>query len=184
MNGYTLPTSVEINGTEYAINADFRSIIGILEACEDPNWTDGEKQEIMLEILYKDFDKIPRESREEACKKAVEFIDCGTEGKKNSPRLINWNQDGRIIVPAVNKVAGTEVRAASFLHWWTFLSYFMEIGDGLFSQVLAIRQKKAKHKKLEKWEQEFERENAEIVGIKKILTDEQKKEMEALEKWL
>ena len=60
----------------------------------------------------------------------------------------------------------------------------MEIGDGLFSQVLAIRQKKAKHKKLEKWEREFERENAEIVGIKKILTDEQKKEMEALEKWL
>ena len=62
MNGYTLPTSIEINGTEYAINADFRSIIGILEACAAPNWTAGAKQVIILGILYKDFDKIPRES--------------------------------------------------------------------------------------------------------------------------
>ena len=26
-----------------------------------------------------------------------------------------------------------------YVHWWTFLSFFMEIGDGLFSQVLSIR---------------------------------------------
>ena len=43
MSSYELPSSLNIGGTDYAINADFRSIIGILEACEDPDWTDGEK---------------------------------------------------------------------------------------------------------------------------------------------
>ena len=64
------------------------------------------------------------------------------------------------------------------------LGFFMEIGDGLFSQIIAIRQKKAKHKKLEKWEKEFERENADMVGIRKRLSSEAKKEIAALEKWL
>lgn len=184
MSSYELPSSLNIGGTDYAINADFRSIIGILEACEDPDWTDREKQEIMFEILYKDFEQIPRGLREEACKKAADFIDGGMRDKKNSPRLIDWEQDSRIIIPAVNKVAGIEVRSVPFLHWWTFLGFFMEVGDGLFSQILAIRQKKAKHKKLEKWEKEFERENADMVGIRKRLNAEEKKERAALEKWL
>lgn len=98
MSSYELPSSLNIGGTDYAINADFRSIIGILEACEDPDWTDREKQEIMFEILYKDFEQIPRELREEACKKAADFIDGGMRDKKNSPRLIDWEQDSRIII--------------------------------------------------------------------------------------
>ena len=47
---------------------------------------------------------------------------------------------------------GEYLRAEKYMHWWTFLGYFMEVEDGLFSQVLSIRQKKARHKKLEKWE--------------------------------
>ena len=38
--------------------------------------------------------------------------------------------------------------------------------------------------KLEKWEKEFERENADMVGIRKRLSSEEKKEIAALEKWL
>ena len=60
----------------------------------------------------------------------------------------------------------------------------MEIEDGLFSQVLSIRQKKAKHKKLEKWEREFERENSDLVKLPTVQSEEQKKEIENLEKWL
>ena len=81
--------------------------------------------------------------------------------------MSTWEQDAGMIVPAVNRVAGCEVRALPYLHWWTFLGYYMEIGDGLFAQVLNIRQKKSKGKKLEKWEKEFYRENKKIIDLKK-----------------
>ena len=60
----------------------------------------------------------------------------------------------------------------------------MEIGDGTFSQVLAIRQKKARGKKLEKYEQEFARNHPELVELKKRISEEQQEEMDNLEKWL
>ena len=60
----------------------------------------------------------------------------------------------------------------------------MEIGDCLFSQVVNIRQKKAKHKKLEKWEKEFLNANKDLITLQKKISAEQKKEMDNLEKWL
>ena len=84
----------------------------------------------------------------------------------------------------MNKVAGKEIRSVDYLHWWTFLGYFMEIEEGMFSQVLSIRQKKARHKKLEKWEKEFERNNSELVKLKASRSAEQKREVDNIEKWL
>jgi hypothetical protein len=130
----------------------------------------------MLKILYIDYDSIPEDALTEAAQKAVEFIDHGTgEEDSKRPRLMDWEQDADIIVPAINKVAGVgDVRALGHLHWWTFLGYYMEIGDGLFSQVLNIRYKRAHHKKLEKWEREFERENIKLIRLTPAKTEEQK----------
>ena len=184
-SGYDLPTSIEINGAEYKIRTDYRAILDILIACADPELTPYEQQEVMFDILYIDGESIPLSDYREACEKAAEFIDCGSvEEKKKSPRLIDWEQDAGIIVPAVNKVAGKEIRALEYMHWWTFLSFFMEIGDGLFSQVLSIRQKKAKRKKLEKWEREFERENSSLVKLENKMSEEEKETIRNMEKWL
>ena len=60
----------------------------------------------------------------------------------------------------------------------------MEIEDGMFSQVLAIRQKKAKGKKLEKWEKEFERNNIALVKLQKKESKEQREEKDNILKWL
>ena len=87
---------------------------------------------------------------------------------------MDWDQDADIIIPAINRVAGTgDVRAMPYLHWWTFLGYYMEIGESLFSNIVQIRQKKAKRKKLEKWEQEFYRENKKLIDIKAKLSEEE-----------
>ena len=43
---------------------------------------------------------------------------------------------------------------------------------------------KATNKKLEKWEKEFYNANKEIIDLKKRVSEEQQKEMDALEKWL
>ena len=87
---------------------------------------------------------------------------------------MNWEQDAGLIIPAVNKVIGKEVRAISYMHWWTFAGAYMEIGESLFSQVLSIRQKKQKHQKLEKWEQEFYQKNRSMIDLKKRYSEEEK----------
>ena len=92
--------------------------------------------------------------------------------------MLDWEQDESIIFPAINKVAGAETRSQSYIHWWTFMGYFMEIEEGTFSMVLGIRQKKAKHKKLEKWEQEFYRNNKELCDLKKRYTEEEQAEID------
>lgn len=182
-----LPESLIIGGKEYAIATDYRDIMVIMEAYNDPELTHEEAVIVTLKFLYDDFDTIPVKDRQEAAEKAIWFLDCGQEAddKKSTKKLIDWEQDQSILFPAINKVAGKEIRSVEYLHWWTFMGYFMEIGgDGLFSQVLAIRQKVAKGKKLEKWEREFHRNNKAICDIKTRYTQEEQDEMDYLNKLL
>ena len=88
--------------------------------------------------------------------------------------------DAELIVGGVNKVAGGEVRALPYLHWWTFIAYFMNIGSGPLATVVGIRHKLAKGQKLEKWEQQFYRENKEIVDLRPQLTKEEEAEKQRL----
>ena len=60
------------------------------------------------------------------------------------------------------------------------MGYFMEIREGVFSQVLSLRQKKQKHKKLEKWEQEFWGSNKDLCVLKPRLSKEEKEERDRL----
>lgn len=184
MNAYQLPTSLNINGVMYPIRTDFRDILNILIPMSDPDMEEWEKQEVMYRIMYPDWQTIPGSAFNVACEKAVKFIDYTISDNRHKPRTMDWKQDAAIIIPAVNKVAGKEVREAEYMHWWTFLGYFMEIEDGMFSQVLAIRQKKAKGKKLEKWEREFERNNAMLVKLQKKESPEQRRAKESILKWL
>ena len=119
---------------------------------------------------------------------AVWFLDGGMvhedSNYNKSKKIIDWEQDEQMIFSAVNKVAGKETRAVEYIHWWTFLGYFNEVGEGLLSTVISIRQKKNKGKKLEKYEQDFYRENKSLIDIKTRLSAEEQAEKERLEKLL
>lgn len=171
-----LPESLEVGGVEYEIRTDFRDILNIMVAMDDPDLDDRDKVFVCLYVVYPNLDEIPREHIEEAYQKAAQFIDGGAEiGKhpRRTPRVVDWEQDERLLFPAINAVAGKEVRALDYLHWWTFLGYFMEIHEGTYSQVLQLRQKQAKRKKLEKWESEFWQNNLDICKIRKKLSKEE-----------
>ena len=184
MNGYSLPTTVEVGGKEYDIRTDFRAILDVLASQRDPDLDSQTKAVVLLKIMYPQWRTIPQGDLQEAIEKAIEFIDCGVEDDgKQKPQLVDWEQDATMIVSAINKVAHTEVRQLQYLHWWTFFSYYMEIGESLFSQVVNIRSKKARHKKLEKYEQEFYRENKKLVDIRKPLTEEEKAQDDAMKAW-
>lgn len=194
MNPWELLTSIEIDGISYAIRTDFRAVLDVLTAMSDPDLflpdaSDQEKAYIrmdtLLQIMVEDYENLPPEKLGEACEAVIEFIDCGMKDDgKRKPHTMDWQQDAQIIIPAINRVQGTEIRALPYLHWWTFLGAYMEIGECLFAQVVHIRQKKQNHQKLEKWENDFYNQNKDIIDLRKKISEEQKIEMENLEKWL
>lgn len=176
MDAFRLPYSLEVSGKEYKIRTDYHVILDILIAMNDPEILKDckteeemqyEKVMTMLQILYVDFDSIPPKDWQEAAKKACDFIDCGIKDDgRPKPRTMDWEHDAPIILPAINKVANTDVRTQEHMHWWTFFGYYMEIGESTFSTVVGIRNKIKKGKKLEKWEKEFYKNNKNIVDLK------------------
>ena len=172
-SAWEFPTSLNIGGVDYEIRTDYRAVLDLLTALNDPDLTDTDPQitaymqsRVILEIMYPDCDNIPSEHIQEALDKVSEFIDMGISDDRKKPKTMDWEQDAPILIPAINKVLNTEIRAVQYMHWWTFLGAYMEIGESLFSNIIHIRQKKAKGKKLEKWEQDFYKENKSLIDFK------------------
>ena len=182
---YDLPTTLEFGGKEWEINTDYRDILNILVAFEDVELTDKEKAYVCLYNMYPDFESIPQDQLQAAYDAAIEFIDHGhKDDKRTSKKTMDWEYDADIIFPAVNHVAGIEVRAVDYMHWWTFLGYFMEIRDDTAATVFSLRQKKARGKKLEKYEQEYWNQNRAICEIKTKYTEEEQAEQDELKRLL
>lgn len=157
----------------------------IFSAMNDPGLDTDGKAIALLTILYPEHDQIPQQDIPEAISKACEFLDCGQQEKEwPRPRLLDWEQDAALIVPAVNAVSGRDIRLDPNLHWWTFFGMFMSVEGGLFGSVLRVRQKKAKGKKLDKWEEEFYRENKNLVDLKTRETSEVRAEKDNILKYL
>lgn len=175
MNDWELPRSLTVAGKAYPIRTDFRVVLDILKAMEDPELDGLGKNMVMVRLLFPDYRDIPQTAIPAAIDAAMGFIDHGAKsGKSGHTRLMDWEQDAPYIIPAINEVAHADVRAIPELHWWTFLSYFMEIKESTFSTILHIRQKRSKGKKLDKWEQEYFRDNQEAIILKSKQSEEEK----------
>ena len=185
MNSYDLPTSLTIGEVAYSIRYGWRAVMDIFAAFNDPDLDDEAKTDVMLRILYPDWQEIPFYDLKEAVEKACEFLDCGQQEKEGPrPRLLDWEQDAPLIVPAVNAAAGMDIRCNPNLHWWTFWGAFMNAEGGLFGSVLRVRQKKAKGKKLDKAEEEFYRDNRKLVDLRAKETAEIRAEKDNILQYL
>lgn len=180
---YELPGSVEVCGVTYTIRTDFRCVLDIFAALSDPELEEWEKVQAVLEIFYfsPGSDEIPPKDWQEAIDRCFWFISGGEDCKTGNkgPKVMDWEQDFRLITAPVSRVYGQDIRAVPYnpktneggLHWWTFLSYYMEIGDCLFAQVVRIRDMKARGKRLDKQDREFYRRNQDLVDIKTRYTE-------------
>lgn len=165
---WALPTTVDVNGTTYPIQSDYRAILDILVALTDRELDERDKAEAALTIFYPGFDEMPVGDYQEALNQCFRFIDRGQENreKKKQPEIMSWAQDFNLYIAPINRIAGCEVRALEYLHWYSFLGYYQEVGDCLFAQVVSIRDKKARGKSLDKQEREFYHRNRDIVDLK------------------
>lgn len=186
--GYDLPTSVDINGESYSIRYDFRVALDIFEALNDAELSDGERALAVLQMFYVDFEQL--RDYNAAIRECMKFLNGGKEEQqeKKQTRLVSWKQDFPYLVAPINRVLGFETRSVPYdpeentggVHWWTFLSAYMEIGDCLFAQIVGIRAKRARGKRLDKSEQEFYRKNRDLVDIQVQYTEQ---ENELLKMW-
>ena len=163
-----LPQTLKVCNKDYAIRSDFRDILKIIAAYNDKDLSDQEKVFVCLHRIFININEMPRDkdTYSEAFKAATEFMECRLSNDKPNPRVVNWEKDEQLIFPAINKVAGIEVRTVSYMHWWTFLGYFQSIDrDDLWGFVLTIRQKKAQKKPLEKHEKEFLAANRDLCSL-------------------
>lgn len=176
-----LPTSVEIGGAEYEIRSDYRAILDVCAAISDPELDGQERVVALLNIFYPNLFEMPQDYYQEAVQKCLRFINGGTEEHKGrSPRLVDWEQDFPYIVAPINRVTGQEIRAVEYMHWWTFLAAYQEIGDCTFAQVVRIRDRLARGKSLDKTDREWYRRNRELVDFKSTYTGA---EQELLKEW-
>lgn len=178
-----LPVQVEVGGVEYGIRSDYRAILDICAALSDPELTGREQSAAVLEIFYPDIEAIPPGHYQEALRQCLWFINGGIEEnpERKSPRLVDWEQDFPHIAAPINRVTGREIRAVEYIHWWTFLAAYYEIGDCTFAQVVRIRDHKARGKALDKTDQEWYNRNRQLVDFKRKYTEQ---ENAVLDKWL
>lgn len=183
---YNLPTTIEIEGHSFPIaeNGDFRMVLECFSCLEDQELSEQERCLAALMIFYgmKDLNEINRlPDLEQATKEMYKFFEADIpEAKKGQDyRLIDWDKDAAMICSAVNKVANKEVRSEEYLHWWTFMGYYMAIGESSLSTVVGIRSKIVKGKKMEKWEREFRAENSQYFEW-----DSRSAEQKADDEWL
>lgn len=175
MDRWSYPTSLTVSGREYSIRTNYGAVLDLFIALNDPDMV-GETEEetnyiksmIIMQIMFPDYESIPYEHWQEAIEKVFEFINSGISGDKQSIKTMDWEQDAPILIPEINKILGYEVRNPAInTHWWTFLGAYMGISESLFSNVVRVRYKKAKGKKLDKYEQEFYKENKSLIDFEK-----------------
>ena len=169
---YDLPTSVEVGGIVREIRTDYRAVLDMCIALSDPEMSVEDKMFVLLGIFYPDWEEIDPCDYQEAINKCIWFINGGSEETKakHSPKLMDWEQDFKLIVSPINRVIGREIREPTPLHWWSFLSAYYEMGDCVFAQVVRIRSEKARGKQLDKADKEWYRQNCELVDFKTVYT--------------
>lgn len=186
-SAWEFPTSLNVGGIDYEIRTDYRAVLDLFAALSDSECFGDTEEETkiihtgqVIEIMFPKWMDIPVEKIPEAVEKVYQFINMEMPETKENEKVVDWVQDSIIIIPAVNKVLNYEIRSQEYVHWWTFLGAYMEIGESLFSTVIHIREKLIKGQKLDKWEQKFYKENKSLIDFKEKKAQRSEEEKSAI----
>jgi hypothetical protein len=160
-----LPNAVEIDGIEYEINSGFRSCLRIILAFEDNELAAIEKQMVLIDNLYKN----KPDNLDQATRQGIKFLNGGRDELEagNDMRLYSFNKDAPFIMAAFKQTHGIDLDTAN-MHWWKFLTLFMDMGsDTTFSNLVSLR-KRVKTGKASKEERAMAREIADIFDLPEI----------------
>lgn len=189
---YDIPVSVQVGDTQYNIRnkGDFRMVLDCFAALDDEQLTAQERILACVIIFYEDMHSIEDTNKfsdyQTAVAEMFKFFNCGQEespGASTNYKLIDWQTDSQLISSAINNIAGKEIRAEKYIHWWTFMGYYLAVGESALSTVVNIRNKIVKGKKLEKYEQEFRKNNPQLFRWKSKTVEQREQDDLARSLW-
>lgn len=160
-----LPKTITVNGVEYPIETDFRTILRYNEQLEHTKENDVQGIIRCIKLLFTK--EIPEDILG-AIREINWFIKCGKEEtKKNRPSNkllgINSNQpfdfriDGEMIYSAFrrNDVYGIDLLEIPYLHWWKFIAMLDDLpGDTRLHRIIDYRTIDTTNKHLSKEERD------------------------------
>lgn len=189
---YDIPVSIQIGDTQYNIRnkGDFRMVLDCFAVLDDEQLTLQERILACVIIFYEDMHSIEDTNKfsdyQTAVTEMFKFFNCGQEespGASTNYKLIDWQTDSQLISSAINNIAGKEIRAEKYVHWWTFMGYYLAVGESALSTVVNIRSKIVKGKKLEKYEQEFRKNNPQLFRWKSKTVEQREQDELARSLW-
>lgn len=165
------PLEIEVDGIMYPVDAHYRNCLVIISAFEDTRLTEAERWTVALKRLY---EKVPGHpdsrqppNKEFAMKAMVDFLNCGEVLKvsKDGP-VYSLSKDSKLIRSGIETSRHIRLSEISFLHWWEFVWYFLDLDpDCAIRQLMALRQKKNRKEKLTKEEIKYIKENPELFDL-------------------
>ena len=174
---WTLPRQVRLGNTDYPFYWDYRDMLEIIACLENPSLPEGFRWQIALGLFYKK--PVKPQHKLAAMTYLSYFIRCGRQ-ELPSPRRMDWQQDAQAILADINRLCGGEIRRKKRIHWWTFLSWFHSIGDGLLAQRVAIRDALGRGETLTPQQAQYYRTCRQEIDLKPKLTPEEQAEKERL----
>lgn len=180
----TLPTSIEIDQVEYPINPNYKTCLNIILAYEDNELMPQEKHMILLKTLYKE---VPHDITK-AIQQGLLFLDGGEkeqgDGGSPSSRLYSFRQDAKFIYSSINASHNDALKRYDFIHWWDFITMFMEMNENCFFSHLIQMRQSSKDGKLTKEERKWISNNPKIFNLESIYTLEEQEELDEFERLL
>ena len=163
-----LPQIVNIGGTDFKINSDFRISIHFEQLMQDITKDDNEIFSEALRMYYPEIDIIP--DTQEAVNQMLWFYRCGKElkenkeSKKKSDEIYSFEHDSDYIYSAFLDQYKTDLQEIKYLHWWKFKAMFTSLKeDNEISKIMSIRATDAS--KLSKEQKEHYRKLKKIYAI-------------------
>lgn len=142
------PGSLYVDGVEYPIDADFRTILRYNKMLDEVEENDMQQ---VFECMAQVYERVP-DNLLEAAATLNWFVRCGKEEKKKRPSNkilgINSNDpfdfevDGEMIYSAFrrNDVYGIDLHTIPYLHWWEFMAMLNDLPDSVkLSRVMDYR---------------------------------------------
>lgn len=177
----TLPKSLLIDGQEHEIRTDYRCVLNIFEMfldreieTDDEEQTRYEKWILCFYLLFPEFESVDDVEDSiadgfsiiDAIKQVIWFFNANMpQSQFEQKPVFDWEHDEQMIFSAVNEIAGQEIRELDYMHWWTFVGYFNQLKECLFTAVVHIRKKRNDGKKLDTAEKQFALENRELFEL-------------------
>ena len=164
-----------VNGVEYSIHADFRTVLRCFEI-------QGQKQELseseLLDMLKLFYNTNQLTATEDHVNKMFWFFSCGREKeKKKFPRKIagindkqpfDFEEDADLIYAGFMQQYGIDLQESN-MHWWKFMILLENLGSGTrLQKVMEYRTVDTNNKDMSKKEKDFYKAMQRYYGLDRV----------------